>query len=160
MKRLLLLLPVVALAGCGNYVNVEAQGVSGMSSAGGGQVTVHLYVCEGSAVDRLDLVGGFYDGPAGSNNPPLGALEPPEPVSGYVAVDLADPEPWEVVDGGSSIPFTVEKYLSNVALTVGDLEALEPGLVVRDSVEQPHHVYGTAAEFADHGKQWCAERMR
>ena len=74
MKRLVLLLPVVALAGCGNYLNVEAQGISGMSTDGAGNITVHLYVCEGNAVDRLELVGGFYDGPSGTNNPPLGGV--------------------------------------------------------------------------------------
>ena len=76
MKRLpcLLLLPVVALAGCGNYINVESQGISGLSSDIDGNITVHMYVCDDNAVTRLDLVGGFYDGPSGSNNPPIGSL--------------------------------------------------------------------------------------
>ena len=178
MKRLVLLLPVVALAGCGNYLNVEAQGVSGMSTDGAGNITVHLYVCEGNAVDRLELVAGFYDGPSGTNNPPLGALELAEPASGHVVIDLADPAPWEiveplalptdkgkwviagprVVDGGSSIPFTVEKYISGVSLTVGEIESLEPDVVVRDMFEAPNPVYGPPEEFAAYGERWCADR--
>lgn len=180
MKRLVLLLPVVALAGCGNYLNVEAQGISGMATDGAGNITVHLYVCEGNAVDRLELVGGFYDGPSGTNNPPLGALELAEPASGHVVIDLADPAPWEiveplalpldkdkwviagprVVDGGSSIPFTVEKYISGVSLTVGEIESLEPDVVVRDMFEAPNQVYGPPEEFAAYGERWCADRDR
>lgn len=180
MKRLLLLLPVFALAGCGNYVNVEAQGISGMSTDGEGNITVHIHVCDDNAVNRLRLVGGFYDGPSETNNPPLGALEPPEPTSGYVAVNLADPAPWEILEplalptesekyiiagpevenGGSPIPFTVEKYISDVALTVGEIESLEPGFVVRDSFQEPIHVYGTPEDFVEYGEQWCADNFR
>lgn len=177
--RLLLLLPVFALAGCGNYVNVEPQGISGMSSDEDGNITVHMLVCDNNAVDRLELVGGYYDGPSETNNPPLGVLEPPEPASGYVAVNLADSAPWEIVeplalptekekyiiaspdveDGGSPIPFTKEKYISSVALTVEEIESLEPDLVVRDSFQEPNHVYGTAEEFAEYGEQWCAKKF-
>lgn len=180
MKRLILLLPVFALTGCGNYVNVEPQGISGMSSDGDGNITVHMHVCDDNAVGRLELVGGYYDGPSGTNNPPLGVLEPPEPTSGYVAVNLADPAPWDVVEplalptekekyiiaspdvenGGLPLPFTEEKYLSNVALTVGEIESFEPDLVVRDSFQEPNHVYGTFEDFAEYGEQWCAENFK
>lgn len=179
MKRLLLLLPVFALAGCGNYLNVESQGISGVSYDSNRGIAVHMYICDDNSVNRLELVGGFYDGPSGTNNPPLGALEPPEPESGYVVVDLADPSPWEVVeplalptekekyiiasprvvDGGLPLPFAKEKYLSSVALTVGEIEALEPDLVVRDSFQAPNHVYGTSKDFAEDGAQWCAENF-
>lgn len=138
-----------------------------------------MYVCDDNTVSRLDLVGGFYDGPSGTNNPPLGALEPPEPASGYVAVDLSAPSAWEVVeplalpkekekyiiarpsvtDGGLPLPFAKEKYLSSVAFTVGEIETLEPNLVVRDSFQAPNHMYGTSEDFAEDGKQWCAENF-
>ncbi|MGP6173387.1 hypothetical protein [Corynebacterium sp. A21] len=180
MKRLILLLPVFALTGCGNYINVESQGISGISSNGDGNITVHMHICDNNAVNRLELVGGFYDGPSGTNNPPLGALEPPEPASGYVAVNLAAPAPWDVVEplalptekekyiiaspsvekGGLPLPFAEEKYLSGVALTVGEIESLEPGLVVRDAFQAPNHVYGTSKDFAQYGEQWCAENGR
>lgn len=179
MKRLpfLLLLPVVTLAGCGNYINVEAEGISGMSSDVDGNITIHMFVCDSNAVTRLELVGGFYDGPSGTNNPPLGALEPPEPATGYIAVNLSDPAPWEVVepltlpeeeekyilttpyaeDGGSSIPFAKEKYISGVGLTVGEIKSTEPDLVIRDSFEKPNYVFGTSEDFIKYGEQWCAK---
>lgn len=179
MKRLILLLPVFALTGCGNYVNVESQGISGISSDDEGNITVHIYVCDNNAVNRLELLGGFYDGPSGTNNPPLGELEPPEPMSGYIAINLADPAPWEIVEplalptekekyiithpsvekGGSPLPFAEEKYLSGVALTVEEIESLEPDLVVRDAFQASNHVYGTPEDFRKYGEQWCAENF-
>lgn len=179
MKRLpcLLLLPVVALAGCGNYINVESQGISGLSSDIDGNITVHMYVCDDNAVTRLDLVGGFYDGPSGSNNPPLGALEPAEPATGYIAINLSDPVPWKIVeplvlpeeeekyiiasphveDNGLPIPFTKEKYLPNVAMAIGHIRSLEPDLIVRDLFERPDLVYGTPEDFVEYGERKCVK---
>lgn len=93
MKRIAVLAPVLALTGCGNYLNVSFDGTSALSRDEGGNLTIHMYVREDNAVKELELAGGFYDGPDKSNNHPLGRLRPEDPVSGYVAVSLSDPAP-------------------------------------------------------------------
>ncbi|OKX82420.1 hypothetical protein AUO95_06110, partial [Corynebacterium glutamicum] len=57
LKWLAPILPVLALAGCGNYLNVEIQGIAGLSRDAGGDISVHMYVCGDNAVDELILSG-------------------------------------------------------------------------------------------------------
>lgn len=171
-------MPVLALSGCGNYLNIENVGITGLSTNEHGDVTVHMYACEDNAVTGLQLSGGFYDGPEGSNNPPLGRLEPPEPQSGYSAVNLSSPAPWNEVEPvlpatgrdriliagpepegtGSRLPFTPEVYLPQVALSQTEIDALEPGVIVRDSTSEGIEVFGTTEDFIREGEDSCARR--
>lgn len=179
LKWLAPILPVLALAGCGNYVNVESQGLSGMSHDEDGNISFHMYICGDNAVDELTLSGGIYDGPPGTNNPALGALKTSNPESGYVVVNIADPAPWEVVepinlpteqgkyiiasprlvDKGWPIPFAKEKYMPSVSTSVGMLEGIDPGLVMRDMYATSTEVFGTADDFVEAGQHWCEDHF-
>ncbi|BAV24660.1 hypothetical protein CGBL_0129730 [Corynebacterium glutamicum] len=177
LKWLAPILPVLALAGCGNYLNVEIQGIAGLSRDAGGDISVHMYVCGDNAVDELILSGGFGDGPSGTANPALGTLKTSDPESGYVVVNIADPAPWEVVepinlpteqgkyiianprlvDKGWPIPFAEKKYMQDASTYVGTLERLDSGLVMRDMYTESTHVFGTAEDFVEAGQQWCED---
>ena len=179
LKWLAPILPVLALAGCGNYLNVEIQGIAGLSRDAGGDISVHMYVCGDNAVDELILSGGFGDGPSGTANPALGTLKTSDPESGYVVVNIADPAPWEVVepinlpteqgkyiiasprvvDKGWPIPFAKEKYMPSVSTSVGMLEGIDPGLVMRDMYATSTEVFGTADDFVEAGQQWCEDHF-
>lgn len=72
LKWIAPILPVLALAGCGNYVNVESQGKSGISHDEDGNISVHMYICGDNAVDELILSGGFTMAHLGQTTQPLG----------------------------------------------------------------------------------------
>ena len=62
-----------------------------------------------------------------------------------------------LVDKGWPIPFAKEKYMPSVSTSVGMLEGIDPGLVMRDMYATSTHVFGTAEDFVEAGQQWCED---
>lgn len=165
----------LALSGCGNYLNVEAEGLSAVSRNAAGEYAFHVFSCEGYNVTGISLSGGFYDGLSGSNNPPLGEFIKNEPTSGYSVIDLSDPQGWQeqeqltlpteaekyiladftLDNTGSGLPLATEHYVPGTALTIGELQDLAPDTLVTDIEEGELQSYGSVEEFMAAGEAAC-----
>lgn len=85
-------------------------GDTALSHDAGGAITLHVYACPGEEVREIEVRGGMYDGPGGSNNPYWVHLKRDDPMTGYFTVNLSNPEGWRE-EVPTNIPTDPEKYL-------------------------------------------------
>lgn len=176
MKKLaLVVVGCFALTGCGKPIYTEMDGTTGVSHDGQGNITVHVVVCE-NTVSKIELVGGFYDGPNGTNNPPLGTLESPTPQTGYFTVNLSNPAPWfysepphiptdpekllmpspVADDRGDRWIFGAVKIVNYTGLKMKDIYAAPPNMVVKSRFESSPEVI-TPEQFAAKQPRYCGK---
>lgn len=156
--RALLLAPVLlALGGCGNYLNVEWNGQSGVSHDADGNLILHVLTCDNST-SRVEVVAGREGLDASDVNPTIGAFTSPEPANGYVEINLANPDPWVVEQelqlpdnpehyfilsthldnpGGPSL-LRAERFVSDAALNQAALQELPAGVITTGEQYDPN----------------------
>ena len=139
----------IVLTSCGNYVNVELSGRTGVSHDGNGNLSLHVNTCDNST--RRVTVGAGREGLAGDEeNPVIGSYSLDEPASGSFAIHIQDPSPWSVEhdltlpedpshffivsawpeDTGGPAVIRPEKFFANAAVTYDGLMAAPPETVV------------------------------
>ncbi|MDU0479519.1 hypothetical protein QVA66_09730 [Staphylococcus chromogenes] len=176
MKKLVaVILGCLTLTSCGKPIYTEMDGITGISHDGHGNITVHVVVCE-NTVSKIKLIGGFYDGPNGTNNPPLGTLESPTPQTDYFTVNLSNPAPWfyseppriptdpekllmpspVVDDHGNRWIFGAAKIVDYTGLKMEEIYAAPPNMVVESRFESTPLV-STPEQFAAKQPHYCGE---
>ena len=149
LTTLLVASSAIMLTSCGNYVNVELSGRTGVSHDGNDNLSFHVNTCENST-QRVDIVAGR-EGLAGDEeNPVIGSYTLDEPISGSFVIRDQAPSPWAVdqqldlpedpsyffivsarpEDKGGPAFIRPEKYFSSAAVTYDELMAAPAGAVV------------------------------
>ncbi len=137
------------LTSCGNYLNIELSGRTGVSHDGNGNLSLHVNTCENST-RHVEVVAGREGLASEEVNPTIGSFVRDEPVSGSFVVRVQDPSPWSVDqelvlpddrshffivsarpddDGGPAF-IRPEKYFSGAAVTYDDLMTVSSGIIV------------------------------
>lgn len=138
-----------ALVGCGNYLNVEWNGLVGISHDGRDNLVLHVNTCE-NATSQVEVHAGREGLETHEPNPVIGSFSRAEPVSGNFAIEAADPAPWTVEqelalpedpghffiataqpeDSGGQGILWAQKYFSSASSTWEDLMEVAPGEIV------------------------------
>lgn len=149
LSALLVASSAIVLTSCGNYVNVEWSGSTGVSHDGNGNLSFYVNTCENST-KRVNIVAGR-EGLAGDEeNPVIGSFTLDEPASGSFVIRVQDPPPWSVdqqldlpehpshffivsarpEDKGGPDFIRPGKFFSSAAVTYDSLMAAPAGAVV------------------------------
>lgn len=154
VRALLIVGAATMLTSCGNYLDVERSGESGVSHDGNGNLSLHVNTCQNST-RHVEVVAGREGLASEEVNPTIGSFVRDEPVSGSFVVRVQDPSPWSVDqelvlpddpsrffivsarpddDGGPAF-IRPEKYFSVAAVTYDDLMTVSPGIIVTGTYE-------------------------
>lgn len=128
---------------CGNFINLEIDGLVGVSHDGNGNLTAHVMTCGNSAKEILvtkendgDVVYGRFVSPHSSE--------------GYIEVPLSAPKPWEPsktlslpknpsarlkfdavpTRGGGPGPFIADRIFSPTRTSMAEIVDYEAGIVI------------------------------
>lgn len=143
------LVVAVVVAGCGNLIDTEIIGKTGLTRSADGSVVILVNVCTDS-VDHVGVYGSRNGLAQDQQNATLGELHASKPQSGSVEVSLAAPEiPWtadpvvQLPDDPGSLFIVIASTDGNkstqaaqVSATRTQVDALPQGFVLVSSAKQ------------------------
>ncbi|WP_018296806.1 hypothetical protein [Corynebacterium lubricantis] len=95
-RRLLIgavLLATASTTACGNFLNVQRDGIVGISRDAADNVVIHVNTCENST-NRIEIYAGREELDPEEENELIGIYVSPEPVQGVIEVPINEPGEW------------------------------------------------------------------
>lgn len=126
----------VLLTGCGNYLYMESNGISGISLNTENELVFHVITC-GNSTNKINIPAGREGLDASEPNPLIGSFSLDGPASGYLEIVSSHPEPWRATQP-LALPDDPSRFLSSARIRFNTV------------VQTPFSPAGTSGRWRQH----------